>query len=400
MTPPWFLELLALPATADERDIKRAYARRLKDIDQAADPEGFARLRQAYELARAHLEHPVPVDAPAARPTPAPRSEERPRPSIPPEHERFRRPATTDDAHVPPAAGSTHGGSPSFAEPRSSGSPGDAARRLLDGFMARVHADDAHVTRELNACLDQLRRVHMDASTVFELMLIEELRGETMHSRDTVYRIARDLFAWTDILHAQRLDQLGDWILTVERQRHQLEQSKGGPTLLRLLAPVARGGPLPEKLLAHWPSVDYAAKRFTQVMVLYLTPTVYREWARRYGSLSKSKKRKVERLSFAPVPRPGSFAAYVAFTWRLVKWTLLGLFVLTVIAICVALVLDPPGQRIPDTTASLARRAAACRAVDAQLRASGRIPAEDERRQLDACHRSGFLPAPVGPTPR
>lgn len=51
MNWPW--SVLGIDQDATERDVKRAYAVRLKAIDQKTDTEGFLALRQAYERARA-----------------------------------------------------------------------------------------------------------------------------------------------------------------------------------------------------------------------------------------------------------------------------------------------------------------------------------------------------------
>ena len=57
MRPPQAWKKLGIGATADRREIKRAYAAKLKTIDPDADPEAFLRLREALDVATLQSEY-------------------------------------------------------------------------------------------------------------------------------------------------------------------------------------------------------------------------------------------------------------------------------------------------------------------------------------------------------
>jgi len=68
----WPYDVLGLTAPAtDKRAVKRAYAKRLKQINQATDPQAFQDLRQAYEAALSEVEYDNPPARPALRETSA-----------------------------------------------------------------------------------------------------------------------------------------------------------------------------------------------------------------------------------------------------------------------------------------------------------------------------------------
>lgn len=106
MTTPlaWF----GLPDDADERELKRVYAKRLKETRPDVDPAAFQALRARYEAAQAWYRQAAHASAPTAETAPFPRTESA---SAPADEGTAPAPASTwravqfDDASPTPDAG-------------------------------------------------------------------------------------------------------------------------------------------------------------------------------------------------------------------------------------------------------------------------------------------------------
>lgn len=86
MSPAQALRLLGLAAGADATAIRKAYAAKLKAMDVDADPDGYARLRQARDTAlRAARKADAAEPAPALQVEPQPGQEPDPEPEAEPE---------------------------------------------------------------------------------------------------------------------------------------------------------------------------------------------------------------------------------------------------------------------------------------------------------------------------
>jgi hypothetical protein len=265
MSMPWFLEMLELPPHADERAVRRAYATRVKLIDQAADPAAFARLREAYEAARAWVtDDREPAQADHASELAASRGE--------------------DELSVRPAPIAV--------------SPQEQATRLVERLAARVaHGTDADIRRELEACTAELRLQYIDAPGIFEEVLVDRLARALITRRASVFDAALEHFHWQEIGHVAALGPKGLWIEAVEAQRmawNGLTHRVRTRRLALIEQAAAAPSPLAPNIVKRWHEVREDFRRCPAYLSLYIAPARQREWSSLYEGLPAPQRQSLE----------------------------------------------------------------------------------------------------------
>ncbi|BDU19849.1 hypothetical protein [Dyella sp. GSA-30] len=250
MSTPWFLERLGLDESADERAIKRAYALRLKKIDQAADIDGFSELHRTYQAALAWHASRAPQ---MISPTVGIEARTESSPGALVDHE------TSPERHT----GSAQESNDNIVGPEEVARLAHA--RLVEQISHGSSADPA-----LREQLDVLRLGHLRAPFLFELRLIESLADGSISQRFELFNAAQKYFSWKDIGHLQALGRHGGWVNSVKKESHAWsEQSQQLPGVL-LLDALMLGSTSGLPSANQWPKIQSIIQRYPHFLSLQL----------------------------------------------------------------------------------------------------------------------------------
>ena len=256
MVATHYLNRLGLDTAADERAIKRAYARELKQIDQEADAAGFQVLREAYEMALQWVQRkPAGVSfAPAG---------------VVPVHPAPVRAVETPDTPAQPASADAQ------ATPQQDGeSPQQLAQAVFDDFVilsgemsAQGNGRDSQMWRKhLQRCINDERLLNLTAGVYFELRIARLLVDGWRDGHEGLFVAARQAFQWEkDRRRLKEFGQVGAWVSQAidecEMFSHQRSGDCSGQSdaVTRVREAAA---PSKNELISHAPHLRNMLKRF------------------------------------------------------------------------------------------------------------------------------------------
>ena len=330
---PPFVQYLGLEADADERAVKRAYARALKKIDQEREPQAFQALREAYEEALLWLRYreqdivhgDAQAEADAAQEPAAGEREghalaqqarEEPGDVAVAREQAGPAPTRADAADLiePPggdgagADGQETGDTPDGQDPLlrlyfGGGAPGmPAAADVVDGAelqdarpdllgkavfeefraeLARQTVNTEQLRQMLERYLDDARLLQLDAKEMFEWQVAHLLVDGWRPGHDLLFELARTMFHWEDARRLLRFGDLGRFLdnalreLAVLRIQDSSVREPEQEVLRQLrLWPAPRGADPDERVQLARRMAD----RYPHLMVVVVSGAHYRAW--------------------------------------------------------------------------------------------------------------------------
>lgn len=311
-TPP-FLLALGLDDSADERAIRKAYAQRLKRIDQATEAQAFQDLREAYEVAlrwaawrrqqvaEAALAEEAEggagdagcepdagaVAVPAASPPP-------PAPDTP----------VLTVAEDPPAE-------PLQAAPEAEAPPTSEAlaEGVFQAFAARrdrVFDSEESAREALDAALADDRLVNLEARAILEWRIARELVEGWRPGHEFLFGPACQVFHWEQ--ERRRLGiygRVGEAIdNAIEEKLLFFRQEPAEFNLHRSLVQRLRRDEVPpaKELMEAMPRLQVMAQRFPHWLRIVTSQAHYARWVEAYEAIPPQLAAEYQRKH--PVPAP------------------------------------------------------------------------------------------------
>jgi protein TonB len=339
------LQRLGLDGNADERDVRRAYARELKQIDQENDPTGFQVLREAYEAAlswarRSGAQAPAPGRAAATPP-----KLDFSMPRVPVQLARVAEPAAgqADTARENRLSSATANHT---AHTVVDNNPQADAAAVFGDF--EKHADslvqlgDAHSElvwqKELQRCLDDQRLFNITARELFEHQVAALLVDGWKPGHEALLVAAGKIFDWMD--DPRRLMSLGYAGAILNRAVEERivfdGQSETVREKQRNVIARLRDADLPDhrELLKTMSTVERLTERFpTWIPIVTSTDNIQR-WRELFNQIPEEQRSRAFQLPKEPAPAKKSFS----FTWRV--WGVL--FAVMTMARIIATVMETP----------------------------------------------------------
>ena len=204
--------ILGTKATSDEREVKRAYARKLKVTRPEDDPQAFQELRDAYEVALRMAKHAATLDDDEPTEVDAPAFDYDDRPAYTPA---FPQPAAAqddDDTVIYTAAYEFDpNGAPNIVAPNT------LAREIWSDFVQHSHHQPAQLLAVASASDLML---NLQVRECFELCAVQYCASEGC---DDVLRAAiAEHFQWerdASFIHREMPEETGSMLARLRAQR-------------------------------------------------------------------------------------------------------------------------------------------------------------------------------------
>lgn len=257
-----FLRYLDLDESADERSVRRAYAQRLKTVDQEADPESFQALREAYETSMRWLQW---------------RSQQQAESDEQPEH-----------VPLPLQESEAVAATEPIAAPHDPRATAEVLREeLAQALRDRQLTSLAPVREHLQQMLDDPRLIDMDARFFFEWSVAAILASGWQPGHELLFETAVELFDWRNdrarLLSLGREGQIVDSaIVELEAFRSRGAPIYNGASREQLIEMLRRNERPSEHVLAMCISaVEHMLSLYPHWLHIVTTPRNVERWSER-----------------------------------------------------------------------------------------------------------------------
>lgn len=285
MPTPWFLQQLGLDDTADARAIKRAYAVRLRQIDQVTDIDGFNALHRVYKAAQAWAERHVTQDVAEETPSVETSTGEtmdagtQTFMAMNDQHARVIAAPREPDSRVRDASQEQ----PTWRD------PAEAARSAFEALRVDL-ADQQNAIVALGRQYRLLGDEHLSAPLLFEILVIDHLLRGGITQRLALFHAAQKRFAWSDVMHLADLKARGAWVMQVQKESLAVDALRQSIAPALELIEMREAGHIDRiqgRALKCWPDLRSAIQAYPRYFSLCLSQADATEWEQTYMQLAR-----------------------------------------------------------------------------------------------------------------